>query len=396
MGYSLDNIVIIVLVAIIVLLILAIIVLDIINRKKNQNSSLENDDLLLDEEEKKELLAQSGEKGTVLSCNEFDVNQEKNESISEKVDMVPKAKPIEEIKYVEENDELEKTKAKIELESLKEELMRQEEERIRDEAIKENITLEVKESLKAVEPTVLEPEKAVISPEAGLNNDVVEPTMQDLKTIVATVDNAETVNKEKIEVAEIAGAIDEQIKKEEAAKEANLVRVNEVQEDLNELLEMGINEKITLHEDEQEEKAILSVEQFDRISDEVYDSNEVVQNAYLDEGEEPISLQELENLYNTREMKTVKLDNFTEIDRKTETPKIIIDEKEIKKMEDLPPIALDKKFKSSPFISPVYGISKTKESIELEQTANLDKLNEEIKKTNEFLKTLKELQKNLD
>ena len=52
--------------------------------------------------------------------------------------------------------------------------------------------------------------------------------------------------------------------------------------------------------------------------------------------------------------------------------------------------------KSSPFISPVYGISETKETIELEQTANLDKLNEEIKKTNEFLKTLKELQKNLD
>ena len=71
-------------------------------------------------------------------------------------------------------------------------------------------------------------------------------------------------------------------------------------------------------------------------------------------------------------------------------------EAEIKKMEDLPPIALEKKFKSSPFISPVYGISETKETIELEQTANLDKLNEEIKKTNEFLKTLKELQKNLD
>ena len=67
-----------------------------------------------------------------------------------------------------------------------------------------------------------------------------------------------------------------------------------------------------------------------------------------------------------------------------------------------------KKFKNSPFISPVYGIEKEKkdpvtpvvpvhaDSIELEQTANLEKLDQEIKKTNEFLKVLKELQKNLD
>ena len=93
-------------------------------------------------------------------------------------------------------------------------------------------------------------------------------------------------------------------------------------------------------------------------------------------------------------MKTIKLEDFETI--KEEEKEAIISEAEFKKMEDLPPIAMEKKFKSSPFISPVYGISETKETIELEQTANLDKLNEEIKKTNEFLKTLKELQKNLD
>jgi hypothetical protein len=150
------------------------------------------------------------------------------------------------------------------------------------------------------------------------------------------------------------------------------------------------------HEDEQERKAIISVEEFNKISDEMYDSNEIIQAAYEDEGDEPISLTELENLYNTKEMKAIKLEDFETITE--EEKEVIIKEKEaeIKKMEDLPPIALEKKFKSSPFISPVYGISETKETIELEQTANLDKLNEEIKKTNEFLKTLKELQKNLD
>ena len=67
----------------------------------------------------------------------------------------------------------------------------------------------------------------------------------------------------------------------------------------------------------------------------------------------------------------------------------------IKKVEDLPEISSTKKFQSSPFISPVYGIGVNEDKLQLEQTANLEKLNEEIRKTNEFLKALKELKKNL-
>ena len=56
-----------------------------------------------------------------------------------------------------------------------------------------------------------------------------------------------------------------------------------------------------------------------------------------------------------------------------------------------------KKFKSSPFISPVYGIENNDvNSLALENTANYEKLDQEIKKTNEFLMTLRELQKKLD
>ena len=44
----------------------------------------------------------------------------------------------------------------------------------------------------------------------------------------------------------------------------------------------------------------------------------------------------------------------------------------------------------------LYGYSKTDQDLILEQTANLEKLNEEIRKTNEFLKMLKDLKKNLD
>ena len=55
----------------------------------------------------------------------------------------------------------------------------------------------------------------------------------------------------------------------------------------------------------------------------------------------------------------------------------------------------EKIFKSSRVISPVYGMKKSTE-LELENTANYEKLDEEIRKTNEFLATLKELQKKLD
>ena len=55
------------------------------------------------------------------------------------------------------------------------------------------------------------------------------------------------------------------------------------------------------------------------------------------------------------------------------------------------------KFKNSPIISPVFGLDSNDNvsNIEVENTANLDKLSEEIKKTTEVLNTLKELRKNL-
>jgi len=59
-----------------------------------------------------------------------------------------------------------------------------------------------------------------------------------------------------------------------------------------------------------------------------------------------------------------------------------------------------KKFHNSPIISPIYGIEKInnveKNDLELENTANYEKLDQEIKKTNEFLMTLKDLQEKLD
>ena len=144
----------------------------------------------------------------------------------------------------------------------------------------------------------------------------------------------------------------------------------------------------------QEENAIISVEALSKLSDEVYDNNENYQMSYEDEGNEPISIRELEQLYNTTDLREVTevIKNEPElVKEEIKQPTI-----EFKRLEDLPPISSEIKFKSSPFISPVFGVTETPSSLELEQTANLDKLNDEIKKTNEFLNKLRELQKNLD
>ena len=108
---------------------------------------------------------------------------------------------------------------------------------------------------------------------------------------------------------------------------------------------------------------------------------------YVDEKDAIISIAELEKLY--------KESTTLDIEPAKEKEEVELKSFDIKRVEDLPKISSEKKFQSTPFISPVYGIGAEEESLELEQTANLTKLNEEIKKTNEFLKALKELKKNL-
>ncbi len=164
--------------------------------------------------------------------------------------------------------------------------------------------------------------------------------------------------------------------KEESQKQEELPKKEEVVPVTNNA------DPVDAFESQQEENAIISLEQFKLVSNEMYDQNEVTQ--YKDEGNEPISIKELEELYNTKELKQLPKDEE------------IIDVSNIDKVE--PVIEEPKKFKTSPIISPVYGTvdQDLPSKMALENTANLDKLNEEIRKTNEFLTMLKELRKNLE
>lgn len=132
----------------------------------------------------------------------------------------------------------------------------------------------------------------------------------------------------------------------------------------------------TNFENEQEEKSIISYDELIRVSNDIDERNDLL---LKDEGTEPITLEELykKHLENQESESENKLDN-----------PIFIDEE-------------PKKFKNSEVISPVFGVYKnvvkTKYSDEeLEKTVNLDDLEAEIRKTEEFLKELKKLKNKLD
>lgn len=133
-------------------------------------------------------------------------------------------------------------------------------------------------------------------------------------------------------------------------------------------------------EEEQEQNAIISYEELQEQFDKLYDENEKIQ--YVNDNDLPINIEELyqknEEILNP---KKVKLDDLKTIKIKSE-------------IKDKISTPNSTGFKSSPVISPVYGIqSSQNQNITKTEVNDIDV---EIKKTNEFLKTLKELQKNLD
>ena len=179
----------------------------------------------------------------------------------------------------------------------------------------------------------------------------------------------------------------------EQAKE----EIRKATEELLKTQELQLKDEIDLakFEEEQEENAIISLDELYEKSKTLYDQNEITQ--YEDEGNEPISLADLE-----MRMNKIK-EEVIEIEKEEKEPvKEIKEEIKVVKLDDLNTISTnetykeDKIFKSSPIISPIFGIEKQTNDMEFENTANYEKFDDEIKKTNEFLRVLKELQKKLE
>lgn len=234
---------------------------------------------------------------------------------------------------------------------------------------------------------------------------VLTEDVEDLEEIVEIEDLVEEVQENKveepvIEVENLEDLNDIEFKEEliytdiEPDQETARLELKKIEEELRKQESISDIENIALtnYEEQQEESAIISLEELLKKSKEMYEKNEITQ--YADEGNEPISLQDLEKKFGEKnenyDEPFIIEDVVPENSEKVEIEELII--------EDTKPVVKEeKKFTISPVISPIYGLQKSPTSdLELENTADYDKLDEEIKKTNDFLTTLKDLQNKLD
>lgn len=298
-------------------------------------------------------------------------------------------------------------KPKEEISPVKEEIKKEEvkEEKIEIPEVKEEKT-EIKEPapdvvIESVASSPIEVEPVVVSVKGDpvnindsimLNNkfeekvEVVEPTVI---TPVDSPKNEDEVIKYKDEVYT------------ESEAKAELERITEELRKLeNEDREQNI--ELTKYETEQEENAIISLDELIAKGKSITEQNEVTQ--YQDDGNEPISIKELEERYKNESSKIEVLE--VEEEKQDTKPKLSIDDflgaKESIPVTSTTTAYQEKKstYHPSPIISPIYGIEKEpvkkNTTLELENTANYQKFDEEIRKTNEFLSKLKELQEKLD
>ena len=292
------------------------------------------------------------------------------------------------------------------------------------ELIIEPITME-----KVVEPeniveesiNVINAKESVELPVIDVLEEIIIEPIQEVKT--NNVIEVGKISTEQINTEETIKIVSEPIKEEDLIYAPIEPNQTEAQAQLKklteELMKAEEEEKLietTNFEAEQEENAIISLNELINKTRTLYENNEL--ELMDDEGDEPISLADLElrkkSLLTTKEVvETIEETKAEEVIQQIIEPKQVIVEATsvpVQQVLNLENNAItkeiitedkdNKKFVSSPIISPIYGIEPketvTQSMMELENTANYDKLDEEIKKTNEFLMTLKELQKNLD
>ena len=287
-------------------------------------------------------------------------------------------------------------------------------EELTAESLDESEIVEVIEETTPVEPVTIEPievpvietEQAKVEPEE--HKEEIENTISvEENPTVITITAEEEVLEVQPEVIEPVKETEEltytSIEPTKQEAQAELRRLTEELEAAASCQEENIT--LTSFEEEQERDAIISLEELIKRSKEMYESNEISQ---YDDENIPISLSDLERQIQETLQGTEFLDTPTEpVLIETPTIEPIKEEQEQLVLEDLNTVEINEKpisnayktevFKISPVISPIYGIEKTRNSndMELENTANYEKLDAEIKKTNEFLAMIKDLQKNL-
>lgn len=299
------------------------------------------------------------------------------------------------------------------------------EEPKKEEIKEEKIEVPLVSNTTVVNPTIVPEEKVEVveakpTPEVVIESVAsspieVEPVVVSVKENPVNINDSIMLNnqfEEKVEVVEptVITPVESPKNEEEVIKykdevyteseaKAELERITEELKKL-ENEEKNENIELTKFETEQEENAIISLDELIAKGKTITEQNEVTQ--YQDDGNEPISIQELEERYK-REKEQVEVLEVEE-EPKEEKPKLSIDDflSAKEKVTPLKEAYSEKKstYHPSPIISPIYGIEeepvRKNTTLELENTTNLQKFDEEIRKTNEFLSKLKELQQKLD
>ena len=277
--------------------------------------------------------------------------------------------------------------------------------REQEEVLKNEEIIECFEDIVPAESTYVEEysEPVALAVQAVEPVEMVEEVVEEIKEEVAAPTFEELLAETPAIEIESLEELDEVYEQEELVytdiepdQETAKLELKKIQEELNkhETIEETQNIVLTNYEEQQEEAAIISLDELLKKGKEMYEKNEITQ--YEDEGNEPISLQDLERKYGEKKENYDEPFIIEEVvpenTEKVEIEELIIEEEAKVEVKE------EKKFTISPVISPIYGLQSTPSvsELELENTADYEKLDEEIKKTNDFLNTLKELQNKLD
>lgn len=233
---------------------------------------------------------------------------------------------------------------------------------------------------------------------SDIKEEMLEPIKkkQDVEVETLTIENT-PIKEEVLEISEPVKQeeifeVMEPVKKDEvleisqpAEEETLSVQVNEVkekidlQEELNKATVMpSLEDTITNFEMEQERTAIISLDELMNRSDELYDSNEIVQ---YDDGNEPITIDEVINRFNDNKKEINAVNEVKEVPKVMES---VIEEK--------PKKELYSHKESVPFISSIYGLEPNNQDLTFENTATYEKLDRS--KSNEFMNRLREMSEN--
>lgn len=236
------------------------------------------------------------------------------------------------------------------------------------------IILTISELLNRKKEIILEEEQEELSPiqkeeMIEMTTQVQEEVLENNNIEIQEVN--EVVADEEIESLDLEPPMIKKIETVETNldnKEKALVELAKIEDTLEH--QISLEDTLTNLETIEEENAIISYQEL------LENTNELT-TVMEDDGDEPITLDEVFKLFNGNN-----------------DDGIIINES----LEALPiEQAYQGEFNSSPYLSPINGVEgENLADIQLENTANLEKLDKEIRKTNQFLNILNELKKNLE